>query len=58
MSNTLLERIHQVLRNLVRNFNIYTQRYVDEDDPGLGILSATVVVIGSTTNKKKGYSQG
>ena len=27
-----MERIHQVLGNLVRTFNI-TQTYVDEDDP-------------------------
>ena len=32
MSNAILERIHQVLGNLVQTCNI-TQTYVDEDDP-------------------------
>ena len=31
-SNAILERIHQVLGNLVRTCNI-TETYVDEDDP-------------------------
>ena len=31
--NAVLERIHQVLGNLVRNFYISTQTYVDKDDP-------------------------
>ena len=30
-SNAILERIHQVLGNLVRNFNI-RENHVDEDD--------------------------
>ena len=30
-SNTVLERIHQVIGNLVRNFNISTQIYVDKN---------------------------
>ena len=30
--NAILERIHQVLGNIVRNFNI-TQTYVNEVDP-------------------------
>ena len=38
-SNEILERIHQVLGNLVWNFNI-KESYVDEDDPLLGILAA------------------
>ena len=36
--NTILERIHQVIENLVRSFNI-TQTYVDKEDPWLGILA-------------------
>ena len=38
-SNAILERIHQVIRNLVQTFNI-TQTHFDKDDPWLGILSA------------------
>ena len=30
ISNAVLERIHQVLGNLVRTFNIYTETYVEE----------------------------
>ena len=40
MSNAVLERIHQVLGNLVRTFNISTQTYVDEDYSWTGILAA------------------
>ena len=54
MSNEILERIHQVLGNLVgtRNMN---QTYVDKDEPCLGILSAVVFLILSTTIRLKGY---
>ena len=38
-SDAILERIKQVLVNLVWTCNI-TQNYVDEDDPWLGILAA------------------
>ena len=37
--NAILERIHQVIGNLVRTFNI-TKTYVGKDDPWLGILAA------------------
>ena len=56
-SNAILERIHQVLGNLVRTCNI-TQTYIDEDDPWLGILTTTAFKTRSTTNMLKGYSQG
>ena len=58
MSNTLLERIHQVLGNLVRTFKKSTQTYVDEDDPRTVVLSAAAFAIHSTTNRKKVYSPG
>ena len=58
ISNAILERIHQVLGNLVRNFNISTQTYVEENDPWTGILSASAFAIFSTTNRQKGYSPG
>ena len=53
----ILERIHQVIENLVRTFNI-TQTYVDEEDPWLGILFAAAFEIFSTTNNLKDYSPG
>ena len=40
MSNAILERIYQVILNLVQTCNI-TQTYVDEDDLWSGILSAS-----------------
>ena len=57
MSNAVLERIHQVLGNLVRNFNVQ-QTYVDKNDPWTGILAAVAFAIILTTNRKKGYSPG
>ena len=56
-SNAILEQIHQVLRNLVRNCNI-TQNYVDEYDPWSGMSDAAEFAIYSTTNGLKGYSPG
>ena len=55
MSNTVLELIHQVLGNLVWNFNIY-QTYVDKNDPWVRILDAAAFAIHSTTNGQKVYS--
>ena len=57
MYNAELERIHQVLGNLVRTCNI-TQSYIDEDYPCYGILVAAAFAILSTTNSMKGYSLG
>ena len=50
MSNAVLERIHQVIGNLVQTCNII-KSYVDEDDPWLGTLAAA-------KNRIKGYSTG
>ena len=58
MPNAVLERIHQVIGNLVRNFNISNQTYFDEDDLWVGILSALAFAISSTTNRQKCYSPG
>ena len=58
MSNAVLERIHKFLGNLVQNFNISTQTYVDKNDPCTGILAAAAFGIFSTTNRKKCYSPG
>ena len=55
ISNAILEQIHQVLRNLVRNFNIL-KTYVNENDPYLGVLSSASFEIRSTTNRFKRYS--
>ena len=45
MSNAVLERIHQVLGNTIRTFNISNQTYVDKNKPWTGILSAAAFAI-------------
>ena len=55
MSNVILERIYQVLGNLVRTSNIQ-QTHVDENEPWMSIFAAAVFAIRSTTNTQKGYS--
>ena len=55
MPNSILERIHQVLRNLVRTFNVQ-QTYVDEKYPWTGILDAAAFSIFSRISGRKGYS--
>ena len=55
MSNVILKHIRQLLKTLVRNFNVQ-QTYVDENDPWKGILAAAAFAIFSTTNRQKGYS--
>ena len=57
MSNAILERIHQVIGNLVRTFNIQ-QTYVDKNDLLAGILDAAAFAIRSTANGKNVYSPG
>ena len=51
-SNTILERIHQVLGNLVMTFKI-KGTYVDEDDPWFVILDAAEFTILSPANRLK-----
>ena len=57
MYNAVLERIQQVLVNLVRTYNI-NQTNVDEYDQLLVILSAAEFSICSTKNRLKAYSPG
>ena len=40
ISNTVLERIHQVLGNIVQTFNISTQTYIEKNVQWKGILAA------------------
>ena len=53
--NAILERIHQVLGNLVWACNT-TQTYVNKDDPWLEILAAAEFYIFSTKQCLEGYS--
>ena len=57
MYNVILERIHQVVGNLVLNFNVQ-EAYVDKNDPWTGILAAAEFSNRSTTDREKGYSLG
>ena len=54
MSKAVLEHIHQVLGNLVRNFNT-SQTYVDKYYVWSSILYAAAFSFLSTTNRPKGY---
>ena len=56
-SNAILERVHQVLGNIVRSFNII-ETYVDKYYPLLGILADAESVICATKNGLKGYIPG
>ena len=57
MSNIVLERIHQVIVNLVWTYNIH-KTYVNKDDPWSGILMLTVFVFCLAENGLKDYSWG
>ena len=57
MPNATLERIQQVLGNLVRTCSI-TQTYVEKYGPRSGILSALAFEVRSKTNQPKDYSPG
>ena len=57
MPNAVLERIRQVLGNLLRIFGI-CQSYVDKNDLWTEMLAAAAFEIRSTTNRLKGYSPG
>ena len=46
-ANTIIERIHQVLGNIIRSFNLH-DTYVDEADPWMGILAAVAFVVRAT----------
>ena len=57
MYNAVLERIHQVIGSIMRDFNI-SQTYVDKNDQWMGILAAAAFAILSTTNRQKSYIPG
>ena len=46
-ANAVLERIHAVIANMVRTFDL-EDNYLDEVDPWKGILSATAFAVRST----------
>ena len=47
-ANFVLERIHQVIGNMIKTFRIYDREYLDEQNPWSGILSAIMFGIRAT----------
>jgi transposase InsO family protein len=46
-ANAIVERIHQVIGNIIRTFELQ-DNYLDEEDPWKGILSAAAFAVRST----------
>jgi transposase InsO family protein len=46
-ANAIVERVHQVIGNIIRTFEL-EDNYLDDDDPWKGILSATAFAVRST----------
>ena len=46
-ANAIVERIHQVIANMVRTFELETN-YLDKEDPWKGLLAATAFAVRST----------
>ena len=46
-ANAIIERIHQVVGNIIRTFELQ-ENYLDEDDPWKGILTATAFAVRAT----------
>ena len=56
-ANAIIERIHQILGNLIRSFNLHNT-YVDDADPWMGILAATAFAVRATYHRTKQKSPG
>ena len=44
-ANSIIERVHQVVSNMVCTYELEENTYVDEDNPWAGILAATAFAI-------------
>ena len=56
-ANAIVERIHQVIGNMIRTFEL-EDNYLDNQDPWKGILSATAFAIRSTVHTTLKKSPG
>ena len=56
-ANAIVERIHQVIGNIIRTFEL-ENNYLDEEDPWKGILSATAFAVRSTYHTTLQKSRG
>ena len=52
-ANAIIERIHQVIRNLLLTYNLQ-ETYVDDADPWTGILAAVDFAVQYTYRRSKG----
>ena len=56
-ANAIVERVHQVIGNIIRTFEL-ENNYLDETDPWKGILSATAFAVRSTFHTTLKQSPG
>jgi len=56
-ANAIIERVHQVLGNIIRTFEL-EENYLDEDDPWSGILSAAAFAVRTTYHTTTQASPG
>jgi hypothetical protein len=56
-ANAIVERVHQVIGNIIRTFEL-EDNYLDEEDPWKGILSATAFAICSTFHTTLNHTPG
>ena len=47
-ANSVLERIHQTLGNILRTYQVHSNPDLEEDDPWSGILAAAMFALQST----------
>ena len=47
-ANSIIERIHQTIGNIIRTFELYNEDELDEDDPFAGVLAATMFAMRAT----------
>ena len=47
-ANSILERIHQVIGNMIKTFKVYDREDLEEQDPWSGILSAIMFGVRAT----------
>jgi len=56
-ANAIVERVHQVIGNIIRTFEL-EDNYLDEEDPWKGVLSATAFAVRSTFHTTLHQSPG
>ncbi len=56
-ANAIVERVHQVIGNIIRTFEL-ENNYLDDEDPWKGVLSATAFAVRSTFHTTLRQSPG